>query len=393
MKQLTRARARMLLTQPFFATMLLGSPHTETRVVPTAGTDGKAFFWNPDFVETLTPDELLGVMAHEVMHMALEHSLRRYNRNSIVWNWACDYAINLVVTECGLTLPKGGLMDPKYKGMTADAIYTLLMKEQDKHGRDPGEEKGGDQGKRGRDPGEEKGGDQGKRGRGPWWNNGQDTMHGDVMDPGEMTSEERAKVERGVRQRVAQAAMVARMAGKLPGSLEAMVGEILNPTVPWPELLRDYMTRVSKDDESWQRRNRRYTDVILPARWSQSMGEIIIIGDTSGSVTEEELNKVAAEVNAIAEGVRPELVRVVWADTEVKREETFEPGEPIKLHPLGRGGTDMRVPLSHVERYDAQVVVLITDGYTPWPSAEPPYPLIVCCTTPVDVPIGSVVRV
>jgi predicted metal-dependent peptidase len=350
--------------------------------VPTAGTNGKAFFWNPDFVATLTADELLGVMAHEVMHMALKHSLRRYNRNPIVWNWACDYAINPIVTECGMTLPKGGLLDPNYKGMSADAIYNLLMKEQDKHGRDPDGEKDSDPDKRGRG-----------RGRGPGGKNGPDTMHGDVMDPGEMSPEERAKVERGVRQRVAQAAMVARMAGKLTGSLEAMVGAILNPTVPWPDLLRDYMTRVSKDDESWQRRNRRYTDVILPARWSQRMGEIVIIGDTSGSVTEEELNKVAAEVNAIAEGVRPELVRVVWADTEVKREETFEPGEPIKLHPLGRGGTDMRVPLEHVERYDAQVVVLITDGHTPWPSAEPPYPLIVCCTTQTDVPIGSVVRV
>ena len=358
-----KARVKLLLRHPFFATLLLSTPSRMSKEVPTAGTNGRELIWNPDFMATLDQDETQGVMCHEILHMALEHCLRLYGRNALLWNVATDYAINLIIEEAGLKLPKGGLLDKQYAGMSADEIYDKLMQQMQKGGKGASKIK-------------------------------QDAMHGDILSPGEMTEEERAQTERKVRQNVAQAANMARMAGKLTGGLERLVDQMLNPAVPWQVLLRDYMTRICKDDESWNRRNRRYAHAFLPARHSERMGEIVIIGDTSGSISEEDLNRVAAEVNAIAEQVRPELIRVIWADTVVTREETFEPGEEIRLKPAGGGGTDMRVPLHHVEmNYDPQVVVLVTDGYTPWPAVEPPYPLIVCCTTQEPVPVGLVVRI
>lgn len=358
-----KAKVRLLLHHPFFATLLLSTPSRESREIPTAGTNGRELIWNPDFMATLDADETQGVMAHEVLHMALEHCLRLHGRNPMLWNIACDFAINLIVKESGLKLPAGGCLDEKYAGMSADEIYDQLQKQMQKSGKGPGSMK-------------------------------KDAMHGDILSPGDMTEEERVQVERKIRQNVAQAANMARMAGKLAGGLERLVDQLLNPAVPWQVLLRDYMTRVSKDDESWNRRNRRYSHAFLPARHSERMGEIVIIGDTSGSISAEDLNRVAAEVNAISEQVRPELIRVIWADTQVAREETFEPGQEIKMTPAGGGGTNMCVPLRHVEdNYDPQVVVLITDGYTPWPAVEPSYPLIVCCTTDAEVPVGSVVRI
>jgi predicted metal-dependent peptidase len=133
------------------------------------------------------------------------------------------------------------------------------------------------------------------------------------------------------------------------GSLERLIGEILDPVVPWPIILRDYMTRVTKDDEQWNRRNRRFQSVYLPARHSEKMGEIVLIGDTSGSIGNDELCKYMAEAGAIAEDVRPERIRILWADTKVAGEQVFEDGEPIVAKPKGGGGTDMRVPLKHAE--------------------------------------------
>jgi len=187
---------------------------------------------------------------------------------------------------------------------------------------------------------------------------------------------------------------MARMAGKMPAALDRAVTAILSPEAPIEEMLREFMTAHDTDDEDWSRRNRRFPDVYLPTRDSPAMGEIVVIGDTSGSVTDEEVNKIAGMVTRISENMRPERIRMVWADVEVAGEQVFERGEPLAFQPAGGGGTDMSVPLAYVEQYEPVVTVLVTDGHTPWPRDAPPYPLITCCTeTNIDIPFGEVLRV
>lgn len=208
-----------------------------------------------------------------------------------------------------------------------------------------------------------------------------------------MSAEDKARIEQDIQQRVAQAASMARLAGKLPAGLQRLVDGIVNPPLPWQDLLREFMTRITKNDESWSRRNRRVLDVFLPARHSEQMGEVIVIGDTSGSMNNDDFAQIAMELNCICDTVKPERIRVIWADdTDCALEEVFEQGEELVLHPKGGGGTDMRKPLRYAEQFDPEVVLLITDGWTPWPSVEPDFPLIVACSTSVEVPVGSVVR-
>jgi predicted metal-dependent peptidase len=379
MNRMQKARAKMLIKHPFFATLLMSTPMIilpadNNEGVPTMGTDMEKLYVNEAWVETLNDDEILGVLAHETMHIALAHGMRLSAREHFVWNCACDYAINLVLEETGFTLPKPNLCDKKYEGMSADQIYELLMKEVDKQRK-----KGG-------------GGKTGEVAEKLFGNAG--GMVGDLkQNEAACDPAHEAKVQRSIQQRVAQAANVARMAGKLAGSLERLIGEILDPVVPWPLILRDYMTRVTKDDEQWNRRNRRFQAVYLPARHSEKMGEIVLIGDTSGSIGNDELCKYMAEAGSIAEDVRPERIRILWADTKVAGEQVFEDGDPIVAKPKGGGGTDMRVPLKKAEDYQPEVVVLFTDGYTPWPDIEPEYPLIVCCTTDAPVPVGMDIRI
>ena len=77
-----------------------------------------------------------------------------------------------------------------------------------------------------------------------------------------------------------------------------------------------------------------------------------------------------------------------WADTQVKGEQVFSASEFAfsKLKPCGGGGTDMRNPLKHVEQYNPQVVVLLTDCYTPWPDTPCPFPVICISTTKAPSP-------
>lgn len=370
MSKMQKSRAIMLLKQPFFASLLMSTKAVETTEVETAATDMTHLYYNPEFIDSLEPEVVLFVLAHEVMHIALAHGMRLMSRNQRIWNYACDYAINMMLKDTGFTIWDKCLHDEKYRGMSADQIYELLMQQMEK------ERKAGGSGDIADSHGDAGG------------------MGNDVQAPAEALDPASAsKVRRSIQQRVAQAATAARMAGKFGGELERMVGEILEPKVPWSMVLRDMMTRVTKDDEQWSRRNRRFTKVYLPARHSEKMGEIVLIGDTSGSIGNDELCKYMAEAGGIAEDVRPERIRILWCDTKVAGEQVFEDGEPIVAKPMGGGGTDMRVALKHAEQYEPECVVLFTDGYTPWPDVEPDYPLIVCCTTGTDVPVGMDIRI
>lgn len=360
---LQQAKSKLLLQQAFFATLIMSTQIIESEEVPTAGTDMVKILYNPTWMGNLTVPQCMTVLAHEVLHIVFKHGLRKHEKNHMLWNISCDYAINLILAEAGFEALNGWCYDEKYKGMSAEEIYELLKKECEQNG-------GNGKGQPGQDP-----------------------FAGDVMDVGNMSADEKAKLEQGIQQKVAQAANMARMAGKLPGALERLVNEVLNPTVPWQDLLRDYMTRITHDDESWMRRNRRFRQTYLPSRWSVGMGEIVFGVDTSGSIGQREIDMVLAEIRSVAESVRPETIRVVYCDAKVAGEETFDPYDDIKLSPKGGGGTDMREVIEHVEQYEPVVHVLLTDGYTPWPAVPPSYPLIVVCTTDIDVPVGDVVRV
>lgn len=363
MKTIEKARARLLIKHPFFATLTLAAPLEENTNIPTAATDMRKIIYNPKFIEDLNDIELVQfVLAHEVMHIMFKHGLRRQSRDPKLWNIAADYVINLMLRDSGFKIWDKCFISSKYAGMSTEQVYDLLEQEMEKNG--------------------------GGSGGMP-----QDGLGDDVMEPSDLAPEEQRELDRKIEQQVAQAANMARMAGKLEGGLERFVNEILNPKVPWQDLLQNYMSRVVHDEESWTRRNRRFEDIYLPSRYNKRMGEVIIIGDTSGSITNEELARVGTEAASIADLAKPESIRLVWADTKVAGEQVFDAHDVITPEPKGGGGTDMRVPLEYAEQFDPQVVILITDGYTPWPEVAPTYPLIVCCTTDTQVPIGEVVRV
>jgi len=371
--KLSKAKARLLMDHPFFATLLIRSEIQVTREhngspIDTAATDGDNIFFNPDFLDQLTVDDTMFVLCHEVGHDSLLHSIRLGARNPEDWNGAADHAINLMLLDQGMKMPSKvpGLADPKYKGLSADRIYDQLRREKKPGG---GSGKPGKPGKGGSQPG--------------------NMLGGDVLPNKASTPEEAAKVEQRAKQRVASAANMARMAGKLTGELARMVDDCLETKVLWTDVLRDYMTKVVKARDNWTRRNRRFDKFYLPTRLSKQMGPIVFIPDTSGSMFHgDDLEKICSEMAHCADQTQPEHILVVWADAAVKGEQRFAPQDfsYAALEPKGGGGTDMRVPLKHVEQYDPQVVVLCTDGYTPWPDVAPPYPVIIVNTTRTKCP-------
>jgi Putative metallopeptidase domain len=120
--RIQKARTALLLDHPFFGSLLFRLKGRECRSIPTMATDGVSLYYNPEFVDTLNSATLAGVLAHEVMHPALHHHVRRSGRDSGRWNEACDYAINPLLLDAGLSLPEGILIDNRFREMSAEQI-------------------------------------------------------------------------------------------------------------------------------------------------------------------------------------------------------------------------------------------------------------------------------
>jgi predicted metal-dependent peptidase len=121
--RIEKARVRLQLERRFYGVLVANVEPVESKRFPTMATNGKQHFFNPDFIDTLTEAELLGVQAHESEHDARHHGTRRNGRDPILWNEACDYAINIDLIDEGFVLPKGALIDAKYRGMAAEDVF------------------------------------------------------------------------------------------------------------------------------------------------------------------------------------------------------------------------------------------------------------------------------
>src|ERR1700692_3037329 len=211
-ERIRKARTSLILDHPFFGSLLFRLKGRECRSIPTMATDGVSLFFNPEFVETLNSATLAGTLAHEFMHPALHHHVRRSGRDPKRWNVACDFAINPLLVDAGLSLPDGILLDNRFRGMSAEQIYNLLESESETE-QDPGHE----------DVDDEPGGEESKNETSPGGDSNEPSAPvteggiGQVLDA-PLPDEETPTIEGQAREwdvAVNQATTVARQAGKI----------------------------------------------------------------------------------------------------------------------------------------------------------------------------------
>lgn len=126
------SRMRALHLQPFFASVglqlnIIVCRKVGNRAVPTAAVAGKNLYVNPDWYMELTKAKKVGLIMHEILHKALGHDLRREDRHPDVWNYACDYYINVMLTDHHFDLPEDGLIDERFRGWSEERIYKYMM--------------------------------------------------------------------------------------------------------------------------------------------------------------------------------------------------------------------------------------------------------------------------
>ena len=134
-KAFQAAKIKMVMSRPFFASILLGLDVIEDPAEKNLRIDGKTLAYGPEFFESKTLHEAEFALCQNVMHVALGHHLRMSGRIPKLWNDACDYAVNHDLAAAGVVLPKGVLLDPRFAGKTAESIYAVLQAEEEQKKR------------------------------------------------------------------------------------------------------------------------------------------------------------------------------------------------------------------------------------------------------------------
>ena len=388
-QRLQKARTALLLDHPFFGSLLFRLKEKESRSIATMATDGVSLFYNPEFVATLNTATLAGVLAHEVMHPALHHHVRRSGRNPSRWNEACDYAINPLLLDDGLSLPEGVLVDPRYRGMSAEQIYNLL----DAGTEEAASESDGEKRKTEAADGDLSGSaDQTDETSAPISDGGV----GQVLDA-PPSREDSSSPEEQAREwsiAVGQATTLATQAGKVPSGIARTLEGAAKSSVDWREMLRRLWSETMPADYSWMRPNRRHiwAGLYLPGVTREGVGEIAIAIDCSGSVNPRQLSLFEAEVRSILEGQRPERIHVLYFDSVVQKVDIYGAGERVDLTPLGGGGTDFEPCFDWLDEHGIvpQTLVFLTDLYGTFPASAPSYPVLWASTGSHHAPFGQV---
>lgn len=364
---ITKAKIGLVHNEPFFATVALGMQFQADTTIKTGNINGKVVRYNPEWIAKLNAEQVKGWLASEVLHIAGLHHTRRNGREAKRWNLACDHAINGILKEAGFTLPDESTIDQQYHGKAAEDIYSLLPA--------PPPEQQPDNGDSGDDPG----------------------GNGGVQDAPGDTQAQVDQQEAETKQLISQAAIVAKQAGKLPGSLEHLVNESLQARVDWKEVLSAFLTENARNDYTFKRPNPRYinTGMFLPVLESIERGRFVLLIDTSGSVFSVTglLNEFAGEMQSILGEVASGFT-VIHVDTQVREIQEIEQDDTLVITPKGGGGTDFRPGFAVVEDEPA-AAIYFTDGYCNSFPPDPGYPVLwaVYNNSKFIPPFGEVITV
>ncbi|MGW2517339.1 vWA domain-containing protein [Streptomyces sp. NPDC001617] len=361
--KLFAARLQAVRARPYLATALFALHTVESRDVPTMAVDR---YWrcyvSPGFVDRTPVEELAGVWVHEVSHLLRDHHGRseRVARQRgltgpgerLRMNIAADFEINDDVYGDGLTRPEGAVR-PGHLQLPDGQLMEDYLRQFRLGPRT--------QGLAWLDCGS------GADGREREWELGPDGAHG-------LSEQEKD----AVRHRVAQG--IKGRPGSAPEGWERWAEEAFHPPQPWRELLGAALRSAVSgsgvgEDYSYGRPARRSAGlpgVVLPSLLRRPPRVSVVI-DTSGSVSDAELGSALLEVAAISRalGGRRDLVTVVPCDAAARVAHPLCRAEGIPL--LGGGGTDLRTGFATALRTRPRpdVVVVLTDGQTPWPKARP----------------------
>lgn len=304
--------------------------------IGTAATDGERLLIDPNFWNVLDLEERIFLLAHETMHVAYLHPLRREERDPVVFNHAADYVINLELHKRGFKVIgdltsrginfKGALLNHKFDGWSTEKIYNHLIENKIQLPVDMP----------------------------------------DLLPPGKDKSVDPAQVEASIQRKIARAVMSADLnesGGSVPDTIRRYLEHIRKPKVNWLVVLKRFVNQLTQVNYSWRKRNRRYEN-IMPTLQGNGLGRIDFAIDTSGSISQNQFTQLISEVHSVLRMLQPKEIGVYQFDHALRGSDVVKSIKDILyLDYKGGGGTYPEVALQEFIKNKALALVVLTDGH------------------------------
>lgn len=375
-ERITKAKIKLQKESPFFAYLVMNMQIKEDKTIPSMGVNFKGnAFYNPDWINTLTDDEIKGVLCHEVMHTALLHLLRVGKKDHKLWNIATDMAINWLIIHDGLKLPEQGIVPDHYGNVKlpgidhtfnvedkcADELYEELLNEIPEcecnchSSQQNSNSSGGQQQQNDCCPCGSYGFDQHEYAEG-------------------LSDAEREEISKEWKNKLVEAATAAKAKGKMPGGIERLVDDLLNPKLNWKSLLYQYLTKDLLYNHTYRKPGRRSYSVrdasgkplYFPSEIKENLN-IAVTVDTSGSISIKEYQEFITEVSGIANAFDQINMELLFWDTQVQKVVKITRNNKntlMNIEPTGGGGTYIGCLMDHYQgKQPPQLMVHLTDGY------------------------------
>lgn len=424
--KITKAKIHIYKKSPFFSYILLHMNVREgqTEMFPpgnaTMAVDNEGnMWWHRDFVNKLSHEQLMGVLAHEICHIAFMHLERGERKDRQVFNVANDLIVNDMLQEDHFSLPKCGMIPEnhefevfgkligKINEKSSEELYAELYPLAPKMKSIIGQLEQGDGKGQSNTQGMSKKEIQDAMSKLKGMDN---HIYGNGKSNGDESSEEGQsgiKFDKSQKWKkiIAEAVQIAKQQGKLPAGIERRVEKLLNTKINWKGLLYKYVVAQIPFDYSWSLPHKRGAalGIYLPRAIKESV-HIICSIDTSGSINQKELQEFLSEMVAIAECFPNIKMDIVICDAKVH--ETYEMNqgnidEILSLKMSGGGGTDHRPIYEYVQEniMDAKILINFTDGYTSFPKNSDEFnfeSMWVICSGGCDegnIPFGEVIKI
>jgi predicted metal-dependent peptidase len=372
-RQLVAARLVAVEHAPYLAHALFSVAASAAEELGTFAVDrGWRLYLDPATLAGWGPGLAGGVLIHEISHLVRAHAERAdaldapYDHDR--WNYATDIAINDDLLATRIQLPRGAVT-PASLGLEEGGIEeTYYAQLADRRPASTATRLSGRAGA-GTDSDSGVGCGSGAGGRVEPWELPADDSSAPAVGQADANMTRR-RVAQAVREYVAN-----HNRGTLPEGWQRWADATLaGPQVPWRRVLASAVRRAIAyvagcSDYTYRRPGRRRISHIVTPAMQRPLITVAVVVDTSGSMGQPELDAALAEVTGVirAAGIGPRGLVVLACDAAVGATTRVRRVNDVQL--VGGGGTDMRVGIAATDSIHPRpdVVVVLTDGYTPWP--------------------------